>query len=105
LVKEKVEDVSTDLRKILEEFIDVFKTKNELPLDQKEYNFRIKLVAGAHPQVRRHGRPSEKEVEEMKKRIKELLEMGHIEPSTSPWSAPILFVRKKDGTLRMCIDY
>jgi tRNA(Ser,Leu) C12 N-acetylase TAN1 len=83
LVEGKVEDVPTDLRKILEEFVNVFQVKNELPPDWKEYNFRIKLVAGARSQVRRHERLSEKEVEEMKKRIKELLEMGHIEPSTS----------------------
>jgi hypothetical protein len=41
----------------------------------------------------------------MKKRIKELLTAGHIEPSNSPWSAPILFVRKKDSTFHMYIDY
>jgi Reverse transcriptase (RNA-dependent DNA polymerase) len=41
----------------------------------------------------------------MKTKIKELLAIGHIRPSNSPWSALILFVRKKDGTMRMCIDY
>jgi hypothetical protein len=41
----------------------------------------------------------------MRKKIKELLEIGHIAPSNSPWSASILFVCKKDSTLQMCIDY
>jgi hypothetical protein len=42
---------------------------------------------------------------EPKKQIDELLEKSYIRPSTSPWAAPILFVEKKDGTKRMCIDY
>jgi hypothetical protein len=42
---------------------------------------------------------------ELKKQIDELLEKGYIRPSTSPWAAPVLFVEKKDGTKRMCIDY
>jgi hypothetical protein len=45
------------------------------------------------------------ELVELKKQIDELLEKGYIRPSTSPWSAPVLFVEKKDGTKRMCIDY
>ena len=42
---------------------------------------------------------------ELKKQIDELLEKGYIRPSTSPWAAPVLFMEKKDGTRRMCIDY
>jgi hypothetical protein len=42
---------------------------------------------------------------ELKKQIDELLEKGYIRPSTSPWVAPVLFVEKKDGPKRMCIDY
>ena len=42
---------------------------------------------------------------ELKKQIDELLEKDYIRPSTSPWVAPVLFVEKKDGTKRMCIDY
>jgi hypothetical protein len=45
------------------------------------------------------------ELVELKKQIDELLEKGYIRPSTSPWVAPVLFVEKKDGTKRMCIDY
>ena len=46
-----------------------------------------------------------KESAELEKQITKLLEQGFIEPSSSPWGAPILFIAKKDGTLRMCIDY
>jgi hypothetical protein len=42
---------------------------------------------------------------ELKKQIDEMSEKGYIKPSTSPWAAPILFVEKKDGTMRMCFDY
>jgi hypothetical protein len=45
------------------------------------------------------------ELVELKKQIDELLENGYIRPSTSPWVDPVLFVEKKDGTKRMCIDY
>jgi hypothetical protein len=48
---------------------------------------------------------SEPELVELKKQIDKLLEKGYIRPSTSPWAAPVLFVEKKDGTKRMCIDY
>ena len=41
----------------------------------------------------------------MKLQLQELLEKGFIRPSVSPWGAPVLFVKKKDGTLRLCIDY
>mgnify|MGYP006167574813 FL=1 len=50
-------------------------------------------------------RHSLKEKEEIQRTIKELLEKDHIQPSKSPFGAPILFVGKKDGTLRMCVDY
>lgn len=45
------------------------------------------------------------ELKELKTQLQELLDKGFIRPSTSPWGAPVLFVKKKDGTLRLCIDY
>ena len=44
------------------------------------------------------------ELKELNEQLKELLEQGFIRPSTSPWGAPVLFVKKKDGSLRLCID-
>jgi hypothetical protein len=45
------------------------------------------------------------ELVELKLQLKEMLDKGYIQPSVSPWGAPTLFVKKKDGTLRLCIDY
>ena len=45
------------------------------------------------------------ELEELKKQLKELLDKNFIRPSSSPWGAPVIFVEKKDGTQRMCVDY
>ena len=45
------------------------------------------------------------ELKELKEKLKDLIDKGFIWPSVSPWGAPVLFVRKKDGSLRMCIDY
>ena len=45
------------------------------------------------------------ELKELKIKLQELLDKGFIRPSVSPWGAPVLFVKKKDDTLRMCIDY
>ena len=45
------------------------------------------------------------DLEEIKKKIKELLEKGYIRPSSSPWGAPMLLVENKDGSLRMVVDY
>ena len=48
---------------------------------------------------------SETERQELDKQLQYLLEWGYIRPSTSPYGAPVLFVKKKDGTMRMCVDY
>ena len=55
--------------------------------------------------AKRHYRMGVNELEELKKQIRELQDKGYIRPSSSPWGAPILFVEKKDGSQRMCVDY
>ena len=65
----------------------------------------IPLLPNAKPVYRKQWRLSPREYEEIMKHVKYLLEKGLIEPSSSPWSAPILFTPKPDGTLRLCIDY
>nr|GEY63127.1 putative reverse transcriptase domain-containing protein [Tanacetum cinerariifolium] len=67
--------------------------------------FRIDLVPGAAPVARAPYRLAPFEMKELSEQLKELSDKGFIMPSSSPWGAPVLFVKKKDGSFRMCIDY
>ncbi|KAF5799660.1 putative nucleotidyltransferase, Ribonuclease H [Helianthus annuus] len=71
----------------------------------RQVEFQIDLAPGAAPIARAPYRLAPSESEELSKQLQELLEKGFIRPSSSPWGAPVLFVKKKDGTFRMCIDY
>jgi len=72
---------------------------------QRQVEFRIDLVPGAAPIARSPYRLAPSEMQELSQQLQELLDKGFIRPSFSPWGAPVLFVKKKDGSLRMCIDY
>ncbi|XP_076933094.1 uncharacterized protein LOC143598882 [Bidens hawaiensis] len=98
--EKKLEDVS-----IVSEFPDVF--PEELPgiPPERDVEFRIDLVPGTAPIAKSPYRLAPTELKELKKQLDELLEKGIIRPSSSPWGAPILFVKNKDGSMRMCIDY
>ena len=65
----------------------------------------IDVVPGATPASITPCRMAPMELKELKLQLQELLEKGFIRPSVSPWGAPVLFVKKKDGTLRLCVDY
>ncbi|GJS80542.1 putative reverse transcriptase domain-containing protein [Tanacetum coccineum] len=67
--------------------------------------FRIELVPEAAPVARAPYHLAPSELKELSDQLKELLEKGFIRPSSSPWGPPVLFVKKKDGSFRMCIDY
>ncbi|GJR79736.1 putative reverse transcriptase domain-containing protein [Tanacetum coccineum] len=71
----------------------------------REIEFRIDLIPGALPVVKSPYRLAPSEMQELSNQLKDLQEKGFIRPSHSPWGAPVLFVKKKDGALRMCIDY
>eukprot|EP00253_Pinus_taeda_P032829 PITA_32829 len=85
--------------------IDVF--PEEIPglPPRRNIDFTIELVPGATPISRAPYRMSVPELTELKMQLQELLDKDYIRLSVSPWGAPVLFVKKKDGTLRMCIDY
>jgi hypothetical protein len=70
-----------------------------------DIEFRIDLLPGTTPISKRPYRMDVKDLAELKKQIEELVRKGYIHPSSSPWGAPVLFVDKKDGSRRMCLDY
>nr|GEY62420.1 putative reverse transcriptase domain-containing protein [Tanacetum cinerariifolium] len=76
----------------------------KLPLP-RQVEFKIELVPGAAPVARAPYRLAPSEMKELAKQLQELSDKGFIRPSSSPWGAPVLFVKKKDGSFRMCIDY
>jgi len=75
-----------------------------MPLD-RNVEFAIELQPGTAPISRRPYRMTPNELTKLKKQLQELLDKGYIRPSTSPWGCPALFVKKKDQSLRMCVDY
>ena len=72
---------------------------------KRDIDFTIELVLGAALVSKEPYRMSTLEMLELKMQLQELLEKKYIRPSVSPWRAPVLFVKKKYGTLRLCIDY
>ncbi|GJU39888.1 putative reverse transcriptase domain-containing protein [Tanacetum coccineum] len=71
----------------------------------RQVEFKIDLIPGAAPVARAPYRLASSEMKELPDQLKELSDKGFIRPSSSPWGAPVLFVKKKDGSYRMCIDY
>ncbi|GKD91747.1 hypothetical protein Tco_1367254 [Tanacetum coccineum] len=98
--KKRLEDVP-----IVKDFPDVF--PEDLPgLPQtRQVEFHIDLVLGAAPVARAPYRLAPSEMKELADQLQELSDKGFIRPSSSPWGALVLFVKKKDGSLWMCIDY
>jgi hypothetical protein len=90
---------------VIREYLDVF--PDDLPglPPDREVSFVINLVPGTVPIAKRPTRMSSSELVELKKQLDELLEKGFIRPSVSPWGAPVLFVKKNDGAMRISIDY
>jgi hypothetical protein len=87
------------------DYLDVF--LDELPgmPPDRDIEFAIEMQPRTAPISKRPYRMPPAELAELKKQLQELLEKGFIRPSTSPWGCPALFVKKKDESLRMCVDY
>lgn len=99
-------DLDANIKALVHEFNDVFQDRpHECPAHRPDIGHTIRLTPGSAPTYRRMHRLTPVEEAEMRKQIADLLARGLIEPSSSPFGAPILFVQKKDGSLRMCIDY
>jgi hypothetical protein len=95
---------SSDLTAVLDKFMQVFDTPTALPPNHS-HDHRILLQPNSEPvSVCPYRYPYYKKTE-IEKMVKELLESGLVRPSNSPFSSPVLFVKKADGTWRFCVDF
>jgi hypothetical protein len=90
---------------VVREYPDVFLTKYFGLSAQREVEFRIKCVSDTNPISKAPYKMAPSELKELKEQLKELLDKGFIYPSLSLWGAPVLFIKKKDMSMRMCINY
>ena len=88
---------------ICDEFPTLFQEPGTPP--KRSITHKIEVLPGSKPPAQRTYRMSPSELAEVRRQLDTYIEKGWVRPSTSPYGAPILFVRKKDNTLRMCIDY
>lgn len=98
--------VPKEVEALLESYGDVMPSElpKELP-PKRGIDHRIELVPGARPPAQAPYRMPPAHLEELRRQLKDLLDAGLLRPSKAPYGAPVLFQRKKDGSLRMCVDY
>jgi hypothetical protein len=87
------------------EYLDVFSIDYSRLPPYREMEFGIECVLGTNPISKAPYRMASSRLNELKEQLQELLDKGFIHPSISPWGALVLFVKKKDRSMRMCIDY
>ncbi|GJR07609.1 putative reverse transcriptase domain-containing protein [Tanacetum coccineum] len=90
---------------VVREFLEVFPENLPGLPPVRQIEFQIDLMPGAAPVAQAPYKLAPSEMQELSDQLQELADRGFIRPSTSPWGAPVLFVKKKDGSFRMCIDY
>eukprot|EP00253_Pinus_taeda_P035610 PITA_35610 len=105
LIDSKDKTATLDNIPIIREFADVFPEEIPRLPPKRNIDFTIELMPGTAPVSRAPYRMSVPKLTELKMQLQELLDKNYIRPSMSPWGAPVLFVKKKYGTLRMFIDY
>ena len=98
-------ELTVDMVPVVRDYPTVF--PEDLPglPPEREVEFGIDLMPGTAPISKTPYRMAPVELKELKDQLEDLLKKGFIRPSISPWGAPVLFVKKKDGSLRLCIDY
>jgi hypothetical protein len=100
--KDKVPNIEDCV--VLKEFEDIFRKILGFP-PKRDIDFFVNMMHGETPVYKTLYRMSTPELKELQMQLEELLKKGYIRPSVSPWGAPILFVKKNDGKLRLCIDF
>jgi len=97
--------VVIDRLPVVNEFPKVFPDAIPDVPPEREVEFSIDLVPGTKPVLMAPYRMSASELAELKKQLEDLLDKKFVRSSVSPWGAPVLLVKKKDGSMRLCIDY
>ncbi|GKB30043.1 putative reverse transcriptase domain-containing protein [Tanacetum coccineum] len=105
LMSTKIRDKKQEEIVMVRDFPEVFSDDLSGLPPLREIEFRIELIPGDVPIAKSPYRLTPSELEELSGQLKELQDKGFIRPSSLPWGAPVLFVKKKDGSFRMCIDY
>ena len=109
IMDEKAEycgEVPKEIASVLQQFADVMPPQLSKKLSPRRANdHQIKLVPGTMPPSQAPYRMSPRELAELRKQLEELIDSGFVRPSKVPSGAPVLFQKKTDGSLRMCVDY
>ncbi|GJU26603.1 putative reverse transcriptase domain-containing protein [Tanacetum coccineum] len=103
--EDKSEKKRLDNVSIVRNFLKVFPEDFPGLPSTRQVELQIDLIPGAAPVAQAPYRLAPSEMKELSEQLKELSDKGFIRPSSSAWGAPVLFVKKKDGSFRMCIDY
>ena len=90
---------------VVRKFPDVLSTKLSGMPPEREIEFCMDLILDTQPISMPPYRMASVELQELKEQLQDLLAKGFICPSISPWAAPVLFVKKKNGSMKLCIDY
>ena len=93
------------IRSLVNSYMDLFSEPTTLPPERPHHDHVITLEEGEPPPFRHPFRLSAEEADELRRQLESLVKKGYIRPSGSAYGAPVLLVKKKDGTLRLCIDY
>ncbi|GJZ70600.1 putative reverse transcriptase domain-containing protein [Tanacetum coccineum] len=101
----KADEKKLDDIRVVRNFFKVFPDDLSGLPPVRELEFRVDLIPGASPVVKSPYQLAPSKMLELSNQLKELQEKGFIRPSHLPWGAPVLFVKMKDGAMRMCIDY
>lgn len=99
------EEDCTEMKQLLDEFQDIFDEPKSLPPFRKNHNHKIVLKEGSDPVNQKPYRYAVQQKNEIDKMIQELLQAGTVQPNSSPYASPVVLVKKKDNTWRLCVDY
>lgn len=98
-------DNTGSLDQLLESYKDIFDEPSTLPPYREGFNHKIPLESGANPINLRHYRYSSLQKDSIDKMIQDMLTQGIIQYSATPYASPVVLVKKKDGSWRLCVDY